>query len=262
MIRTAKRNGADAIVQAGDFGFTFNHNFMRHIRHALEETGLELFFVDGNHDEHPQLFNRWKLDSQGFGVPRYVGKEENRIHYIPRGHRWLWNGKVFMGLGGAVSVDRQYRVQGQSWWSEETITVPQAEYACRHGRVDVLVCHDICASAELPNLRKSSGWPEDVLAASKQHREIIQEVVNATEPKLFVHGHFHTRYQQMVGQMEVVSLDMDGTSPEANLWYVNANLTEYKPPYVGLAREDLFPVSDRLKEIRQSLLLQEIDDKF
>jgi hypothetical protein len=233
MIRSAKNNGADVIVQAGDTGFKFDHNFMRHLRRALTETEIELYFVDGNHDEHPQLFNKWKLDENGFGIPRFTNPVEvNRIHYVPRGHRWDWNGKTFMGLGGAVSVDRQWRVQGDSWWPEEQITPRQFEYAMRPGKVDVMVCHDICDSAELPNLRKSSGWPEDVLAESAEHRKIIQQVVDQVQPELFVHGHFHVRYDQMVGSMRVLSLDMDGTSFKRNLAFFrfeDGKLNEFDP---------------------------------
>lgn len=254
MIRCAKRNGADVIVQAGDTGFTFNHTFMKHLRRGLEETDLELFFVDGNHDEHPQLFRRWKRDENGFGIPRFTNPvEENRIHYIPRGHRWEWNGKTFMGLGGAVSVDRQWRIPGDSWWPEEAITVAEAEYAARPGRVDVMVCHDLLESAELPNLRKSEGWPEDVLRASKQNREVIQAVVDAVKPELYVHGHFHQRHDQHIGKMRVVSLDMDGTSSARNLIYFDADLRQIVEKYPSNA-SDFHPVSDRLAEIRAKLI--------
>jgi Icc-related predicted phosphoesterase len=250
MIRAARRNGVDAIVQAGDFGFDFSKNFVHAVRYALEDNNLELIFADGNHDHWRKLNEKWVLDKEtGFRHSPYGGRGADRLHYSPRGNRWTWNGKVFMTLGGAVSVDRNWRTPFQTWWPEETITISQAEYAARPGKVDVMVCHDLCSSAMMPNDRKSHGWPEDALRAAQQHREMIQAVVDDVHPELFVHGHFHSFNRQMVGSMKVVSLDCDSRSIgtpghfNGNMIFVNADLTEYEPEYLPTV-DDLFPILD------------------
>lgn len=257
-IRAAKRNGADCIVHVGDFGFRFVKNFMHMLRHELATTGMELFFVEGNHDDWPQLNKRWPAekiagDEVLFRRPRY-GTVENRIHYIPRGTRWEWNGKVFMGLGGAISVDRAHRTPYSSYWPEEALQWADVEYAMRDGRVDVMVCHDMPDNAELPNLRKSEGWPEDVLYASRLNREAIQAIIDQKQPELFVHGHFHRRFDQMLGNTHIVSLDMDGTNQYANLYYVNADLTEHIPQF-PFNFEDYFLGPSKFDE-------RDVDDNF
>lgn len=245
MIRTAHRNGADCIVQVGDFDISLSKNFLHGIREALRETDMELFFIDGNHDKHPSLRRRWRREKNGFCSPQYPSfdKEGNRIedrlHYIPRGHRWEWNGKVFMGLGGAVSVDRAWRQSNNSWFPEEQISYTEFEFAMRDGHVDVMVCHDMPEGAELPNLRKSEGWPDDVLFESLRHREGLQAVVDHLQPQLYIHGHFHARYTQMLKGTKVISLSKNGTTQTQNMWYMNADLTEFTPE-LGTHFEDYY----------------------
>jgi len=269
MIRAAKRNGADVIVHTGDFGFKFAKNYMHMLRHELEDLGLELYFVDGNHDDHPQLQKRWTLDEGGFGTPPY-GSGDNRIHYIPRGHRWVWNGKTYMGLGGAISVDRSGRTIYSTYWPEEAITYSQFEYAMRDGKVDVMIAHDMPESAELPNLRKSEGWPEDVLYESKLNREGIQAVVEQVQPTLYVHGHFHQAHYQKIGQMHVISLAQDGTTHNQNMVYFDdseKSLKQVEPAY-GPHYEDFYEnlevprLPGEPRRPRRIALKPAIDDDF
>jgi predicted phosphodiesterase len=224
-IHACAENGVQAIIQAGDHGFNFSSTFISRIRHALDETGIDLGFVKGNHD-NASLLAKWPLDEQGFGHPRFGGVGVERYHYIPQAHRWQWWGKTFMGLGGAVSVDRQWRREGITWWPDEEITYGEVLRAMRGGKVDVMVTHDIPAKAKLPNDRKSRGWPQDVLEASERHRQMLQEVVDEVQPELLVHGHFHQRFEQMVGGLRIVGLDMDETSFEDNLFIVGPDLIE------------------------------------
>jgi Icc-related predicted phosphoesterase len=229
MIAYARSQGADTIVQAGDFGFTFQRNFLHGVRHALEQYNVNLYFVDGNHDDHNKLWYGWDYDEAGFMIPS-VGNYRERLHYIPRGHRWKWWGLTFLGLGGAHSVDRPWRRPQVDWWPTETITERDIRRATEpeDERVDVMITHDLFDTALPPNTRKHTGWPDTELRASKQNRLAVQYVVERVRPRLFVHGHFHERYEStaMVNghPIKVVGLDMEATSPERNIWVVTKDM--------------------------------------
>lgn len=231
-IHRAARSGAQVLVHTGDFGFKFNKNFMRYLRHALTETDAHLYFVRGNHDDPDLLDRRWPVDRFGFGEPIYPGKGSERIHYIPQGARWSWWGLTFLGLGGAHSVDREWRTPMWDWWPNEWISPADCYHAVKGGKVDVMITHDLPASCPLPNDRKSGGWPEAELIASEEHRLILQSVVDEVQPKLLVHGHFHVRHENQVGGLHVVGLDMNGAPFEKNLYLVGPDLIERKlQPY-------------------------------
>lgn len=42
----------------------------------------------------------------------------DRVQWIPRGCRWVWNGVRFGAVGGAFSVDWRRRTPGDSWWPD------------------------------------------------------------------------------------------------------------------------------------------------
>lgn len=257
-IYTAAESGCQAIVHAGDFGFKFNRSFMSGVRHALLDTGLHLYFVRGNHDEPFQLDHEWPKDEFGFGQPKYGGEGSWLLHYIPQGHRWIWWDKIFMGLGGAHSVDRPWRTPMVDWWPEELISTADMYKAMDGGKVNVMITHDIPAKAKLPNDRKSFGWPEAELVESERHRLLLQSVVDEVQPDLLVHGHFHVRFSQQVGGMHVVGLDMNQSALYKNLYLVdqyleNRPLVERKPP-----------ASDKLAELRAKFIMdkaQELKDE-
>lgn len=225
MIRIAAENDCQAIIHTGDFGFRFGRNFVHAVRHALTDTGVHLYFVRGNHDD-PDHLARWPIDDDGFGTPLYGGTGAEYLHYIPQGHRWSWWNLTFMGLGGAHSVDRPWRTPYVDWWPGEWISSRDVDYAMRDGKVDIMITHDLPGDARLPNDRKSTYWPPTELAAAEQHRQILQAVVDQVQPELLVHGHFHQRYEQQVGGLHIVGLDMNGSAPNLNLYIIGPDLIE------------------------------------
>lgn len=223
MIEYARRQGADTVVQLGDFGFTFQHSFLRTVRHAAEEQDVTVFFVDGNHDNHNILWKAWTRTEDGFRQPPF-GNFKHRLNYIPRGHRWEWWGLRFLGVGGAASVDKRWRTEGRDWWPTEMISEADIARAVKGGPVDVMVAHDLFDSAPFPNDRKDTGWPLEALGRAQANRMAVQRIVEAVAPRLFVHGHYHVRKDAMTrvnGQwVKVVTLDMDATTIHQNVWVV------------------------------------------
>jgi Icc-related predicted phosphoesterase len=215
-IEHAKAQGADVLVQVGDFGFTFEPGFVRAVTDALFRMDLPLLFIEGNHDWPGAL--RGPLNSNGLREIR------QNLWHIPRGYRWQWGGLTFLGCGGAHSVDRQWRTEGMSWWPEEAITEADVD-RCGTGRADVLICHDVPAGVPLPGVGRNSSWPAEEIAASDAQRALLREIALNTGPRLVVHGHHHRNYRAEVdygyGRVFVQGLGMDGTGFDENLWIVD-----------------------------------------
>lgn len=206
-------NRADVIIQLGDFGFwtpgPAQDKFISRVNRALNAADLMLVFVDGNHEFHPGLAKLPIDDDTG------LRKVTNRIWHAPRGHRWEWSGVRWMALGGAYSIDRQWRTEGKDWWPEERLTDADVETACTGGSVDVLVSHDAPLRARVP-LMSGSKWPSEDVRASRDHRALVQKVVDAAMPSRVWHGHFHCHYEDLIGlpdgqACQVFGLDCDGT---------------------------------------------------
>lgn len=215
----AAEQGAETIVHVGDYGYDFRRTYIDAVEAVLERTGLTLQFVDGNHENFTWLYE----------IP--IGDDGRRqisarVHHLPRGYRWEWDGVRFLALGGAFSVDRRWRTLGDSWWAEEMITDADVEHAIAGGFTDVLVSHDCPTGVWIPGLERGAHYfPADAIAQATEHRKQLRKVVDATQPVAVWHGHYHIPYFQVVdlgyGPVDVTGLDMDGTEFATNIQVID-----------------------------------------
>jgi hypothetical protein len=198
------------MLQAGDFGFWNDRsglNFLQQTNLALSAKGMVAAVAPGNHENY-NFIESWEGDSP---------PDCPSIYQLPRGTRWIWHGRVWLALGGAVSPDRSVRTDQIDWFPQERITLLQAEKACADGHADVMLTHDAPKGVPLQymNPPPSSFAPED-LRMSEQHRELMFSVVNEVEPSYLIHGHYHQGYpmwRKIImphGTLNVASLHMDG----------------------------------------------------
>lgn len=217
-INHASFEKADIIVHLGDYGYDFHPGFIEQIESTLAVVGIELWFVDGNHEDFSWLYKQ-PIGEDG------RRKISDHVYHLPRGFRWEWNGVKFLAMGGAYSVDRRWRKLNASWWREETITPEQVEKAIADGPADVLVSHDCPSGVTIPGIGDGPQmWPYDAIMKSKEHQEELWRIVDAVQPREIWHGHYHRRYDALVnfgyGQVEVHGLDMDATSLASNIVFV------------------------------------------
>lgn len=181
----------DIIFQLGDFGVTKQKSsqvFLDRTSSKLQQVDKKLFFLDGNHDDHPYLWENYPPGQDGFCEVR-----EN-IYYSPRGHAFTWGGVRFLTLGGAYSVDKDSRVEdeqfenrpGWYWYPTELITAEERDFAISQGKVDVMLTHDCPWGVKIPRI-------SNMFWESNENRRQLAEVVKACKPDLLVHGHYHTR---------------------------------------------------------------------
>lgn len=210
VVKEAARAGSQVLVAAGDFGVWRTLGaFLDHVDRWCERTGVPVLFVDGNHEDFEHLAT--------FAVDPATGLRPVRpwIAHVPRAHRWTWRGLVWMGLGGAVSVDRHRRTPGVDWFAAEELTYADTVRAVAGGPVDVMVTHDAPAGARVP-LPADAHWPVDALADADRHRQLLRAVVDAVTPAYLFHGHYHIRYGDDLAlpggrTCRVVGLDRDGS---------------------------------------------------
>jgi hypothetical protein len=211
MIHKAKRLGVKKIVQVGDFGFwTHEEDGIRYldwVNEALRETGIKLYFVAGNHENWDHLDWHEKNSPKTYKGHTFI---RSHIIYTGRVNRWVWgekgSEKVFQAVGGAVSIDKQWRKLGKSYWSQEQIperVVYGLEQAGR--KADYLFTHDAPTCVPMGNLKPD--------ADSAAHRVLMDRIGRATRPNLWFHGHYHKwmeySFMHQEGYSFVYGLDRD-----------------------------------------------------
>lgn len=220
VVQHAAEQGADAILQVGDFLFDGRSHLLDAVQEALEETSLHLAWVDGNHDCHATL-QRLVAEHGRTAIPI-----RSNIHYLPRGYRWTWQGKTFLALGGAHSVDRPWRRPGIEWWAGETISYADASIAASGGKADVMLTHDVPAGVRIPSIEGNPhGFPDAEIYAAEVNRMMLREVVDVVQPSLLLAGHYHVRQSSVLRgegySTQVEVLAEDGRALDENTTILN-----------------------------------------
>jgi len=146
------------IVQLGDFGYwehaPWGKAFLGHCSRELVRAGISMYWIDGNHENHPLLWAKYPTGEDGFCEVR------PNLFYIPRGHSWEWEGHRCLGLGGAFSIDRDWRLREEAfagqpetlWWPTELITENNVARAKEVGAADIVFSHDCPDGVPIPGI--------------------------------------------------------------------------------------------------------------
>ncbi len=204
----AVQNEVDHIISAGDFGYwphlKWGKHYLEKVNTFAEATGIPLYWVDGNHENHD-----W-LDAlrEALGDENPIPTTTEWVKWIPRGCRFTLNGYTFMGYGGAYSVDWEDRQLGHSWWKQELIN-PYHLDNLSDDPVDVLITH------EAP-LGKEISYKDDIPVSVAQ-REFVLDIQNKVVPRLHVCGHHHVRETWTSNETEVHVLGRNEMGEESVL---------------------------------------------
>jgi hypothetical protein len=188
------------ICQLGDFGYWPHQSegmrFLSKTEKLLAARGTVAVFIDGNHENFDLLWAvGHEVTCEGFV------RLSDHLFYAPRGLRWWWRDVGFLALGGAHSIDKEWRLglerrrrkpaqrQRWFWWPQETLTDAEvARASSNKGRVDVLLSHDCPEGVDLsgPCLPEHLAAPEIT-----ENRLRVKRVVDAVAPAAIFHGHYH-----------------------------------------------------------------------
>jgi predicted phosphodiesterase len=212
-LRRAKKDGVEAIVQVGDFGFIWrdDNRLDRVVNFRSQIYEVPIYFLDGNHEDH----DRMEEMNATHDAERFV-EVANNIFYLPRGFAWEWDGVRFMSVGGAVSTDVEPsfgwpgRTLGFDWFPQERISYRDVDRAISKGKVDVLLSHDV---AEIPPVlgEKLQRMDFRLDRETRSNRMALRAIAEEVQPKLMVHGHYHYRYNDLLLGAVVSGLGMNGS---------------------------------------------------
>ena len=108
----------------------------------LQDRNFTTLFIDGNHDNFDILDNL--PTKQIYGSE--VGVLAKDIYHLKRGNIYTINGKTFLTIGGATSIDKEHRLPHRSWWEREVLSYSEIENTCLsleavNYKVDYILTH-------------------------------------------------------------------------------------------------------------------------
>ena len=204
----------DIVLQCGDFGWwphrhgtdkiTRNRRFDQY---AVKPGGAKLYWCDGNHENHDDLQERVRA-AQGGPVEIPVPG----CYYMPRGSvLTLPDGRNVLFFGGAMSTDKEGRVEGDSWWAAEVPTQEDLDYAraqvaAHGGRVDIVISH----TGPLTFLRQLPAKEIDPARLEDPTVALLDSILEEFQPRRWFFGHFHLDAKGVAQGCEWQALSAEG----------------------------------------------------
>lgn len=211
IVKRAHRMKVEKIIQVGDFGIWTHeaegHRFLDTVNEELRRVGIKMYFVGGNHENWDHLNWFQKNNAKSGDGHTYI---RSHILYTGRVHRWTWgekgSEKVFQAVGGAVSVDKNWRTVGKTLWLDEEIPESVVYGLEKAGRqCDYLFTHDAPSCVPMSSLKPDMD--------SARHRGLMDRIGRAVRPNLWFHGHYHKwmeySFMHQQGYAFVYGLDRD-----------------------------------------------------
>lgn len=178
------KRGISTIYQCGDFGYwPRRHGQLEDITkpknskrryfdfYKLKNGNTKIYFCDGNHEDFRELN---KLENNEIF---------RNVFYMKRGSvLTLKDGRNMLFIGGALSIDRKYRIIGETYFPEETITQKDI-YNLPDINIDIVISHT--APREFDVVDYHEEYDKDPC------RDALSYVLDKYKPSLWYHGHMH-----------------------------------------------------------------------
>ena len=185
----------DIIIILGDAGINFCDKATDDsLKKQLSQEPITFFCIHGNHEKRPQTINTYK-EKQFKGGTVYYEEEYPNLLFAKDGEIYNFNNKKVLVIGGAYSVDKEYRqTLGYGWWEDEQ---PSQEIKDRifetikknNNKVDIVLSHT-CPYKYLPYEVFIPGIDQSTVDQSTE--KFLDDIENTLNYKKWYCGHYHT----------------------------------------------------------------------
>ena len=184
----------DIMIILGDAGINYFLNFRdTDCKRCLLGLPITFFCIHGNHEERPQNILTYR-EKEWNGGKVYFEYAFPNILFANDGDIYDLDGKKCLVLGGAYSVDKNYRLTyGFNWFESEQMSNEQKLYAERNlneigNKVDIVFSHT-CPRKYEPTEMFSQGVDQETV--DKNTEDWLDTIEEKTEYEKWYCGHWH-----------------------------------------------------------------------
>ena len=201
------------LIVLGDVGINYYLNEEdKNYKEYLKKFNLKLFCVRGNHEERPDNISTYK-EVEMFGGEVFIEEEYPNLIFAKDGETYNIDGKNILVIGGAYSVDKQYRLlHGYKWFKDEQLTKKEMDTILdkvKGKHFDIVLTHT-CPYKYEPREVFMQGLDQSKVDKSMEHfLDKIEENINYDK---WYCGHYHTEKQVdklefMFGRIKIFNKD-------------------------------------------------------
>lgn len=188
----------DKLIILGDAGILYYGSRKKkeiHVKNLISDCPITLWCVRGNHEARPQSRQGMKHIKIGEGQRDIMFYEPSypNIYYAQDGAvMTLENGKRFLFIGGAYSIDKDYRLaMGWRWFEDEELDdheMSDIQNKIVGQSFDCVFTHT-CPLSWRPYDKFLSGIDES--AVSKRMEVFLEDISNSISFSNWFFGHYH-----------------------------------------------------------------------
>ena len=183
----------DILRILGDAGINYYLNKKDYmLKQVLQDMPITFFCIHGNHEERPFNISTYITKKWNEGIV-YYEKEFPNILFAKDGEIYNINGKSILVIGGAYSVDKEYRLlKGWSWFKDEQPNKEIVKYIekqiTKQRHFDIVLTHTCPIKTEprhmfLPFIDQSK--------VDKTTELLLQRIADWITFDNWYFGHFH-----------------------------------------------------------------------
>lgn len=190
----------DTVIIAGDFGFIWDKTWRKNIETIEEIIPGNICFIDGNHENFDLLNEHGKQVDFAGSVSKKFGE---RTYWLQRGCLYKIEDKNIFTFGGAISYDKERRIENLSWWKEENPA--EEEYALGERifenniyEIDYVITHD--APMSWVTYKYNINIDIEEFKIHRVFEEWYQKIYDKPKFKKWYFGHHHVEdtYDKLV----------------------------------------------------------------
>ena len=182
-------NKNDYLLIAGDVGACgFEDHIETMTRKILDMLPVKVLFIDGNHENFEKL-NNLPIEEWHGGKTHKI---TDNIRHLMRGQVFEIAGKKVFTFGGGLSIDKQYRIPGISWFPEEMPTNNEYEEGINNlEKNDWKVNYIITHTGPREIVENELGYTGSISEEEIPLRQYLSRIMQFTEFDNWYFGHFH-----------------------------------------------------------------------
>lgn len=208
-----EKNKDNMLIILGDAGINYYLDERdKLLKEQLNSYNIKLFCVQGNHEEKPKNISTYK-EIDMFGGKVYIEEEYPNLIFAKNGELYDIDNKKVLVIGGAYSVDKNYRIiYGHPWFKDEQLSKEEKDNILnkyKNEHIDIILSHTCPLKYEPTEVFMKGIDQSDVDKSMEQFLNKVEESINYDK---WYCGHYHTEKQIdklefMFGRIKVFNKD-------------------------------------------------------
>lgn len=194
----------DVMIILGDVGLNFYLNAQDHLlKSIVEGFPITIFAIHGNHEERPYIIEGYEEKEWHGGIVYYEPMFPDLL-FAKDGEIYDFDGEKVIVIGGAYSIDKQYRLDNNwPWYESEQPSDEIKEYVEQQleavkWKVDYVFSHT-CPYDYRPTHLFSEHIDQDSVDYSTE--KWLQKIETKLDYKMWYFGHYHDNWRKDKMQM-------------------------------------------------------------